>query len=67
MFDGKQQFFPLSKSEEGIYISSLSNGDAYNLTQIVNLRKDVNKEIVKKALNQVIKAHPYLLIELPAK
>ena len=60
----KQQFFPLSKSEEGIYISSLSNGDAYNLAHTVSLGKDVNKEEVEKALNKVCEAHPYIFTEL---
>ena len=59
-----KQLFPLSKSEEGIYISSLSGGDAYNLAHTVNLGKDFTKEDVEKALNKVVKAHPYLLTEL---
>lgn len=29
--------FPLSKSEEGIYISSINGGDAYNLAHTVSL------------------------------
>ena len=56
----KRQLFPLSKSEEGIYISSLSGGDAYNLAHLVNLGKDFKKEDVEVALNKVAKAHPYL-------
>ena len=30
----------LSKSEEGIYVSSLNGGDAYNLGNTINLGKD---------------------------
>ena len=46
--------FPLSKSEEGIYISSINGGDAYNLAHTVNLGKDVSKEQVEEALNKMI-------------
>ena len=56
--------FPLSKSEEGIYISSINGGDAYNLAHTVNLGKDVSKEEVEKALNKVAHAHPYLFTTL---
>lgn len=59
-----KQYFPLSKAEEGIYISSINGGDAYNLAHIVNLGKSVNKEQVEKALNEVAKAHPYLFTVL---
>lgn len=33
--------YPLSKSEQGLYISSLNSGDAYNLAHTVNLGNDV--------------------------
>ena len=56
--------FPLSKSEEGIYISSLNSGDAYNLAHLVNLGKGVSKEQVEEALNKVAEAHPYLFTVL---
>ena len=52
--------FPLSKSEEGIYISSLSGGDAYNLAHTVPLGKDVDKKVVEEALIKVCEAHPYI-------
>ena len=55
-----EKYYPLSKSEEGIYISSLSEGDAYNLANTVNLKKKYDKEKIEKALNEVLKAHPYL-------
>ena len=57
-------FFPLSKSEEGLYISSLSGGDAYNLANTVNLGKDVGVDQVNAALNKVFEAHPYLFTVL---
>ncbi len=41
-----KEFYPLSKSEEGIYISSLNGGDAYNLAHTVNLGKDFTKQQV---------------------
>ncbi len=56
--------YPLSKSEEGIYISSLNSGDAYNLAHVVNLGKDVSLDKVKGALKKVFEAHPYLFTVL---
>ena len=29
--------YPLTKSEQGLYISSLNSGDAYNLANTINL------------------------------
>ena len=59
-----KKLFPLSKSEEGIYISSLSLGDAYNLAHLVHLGKGWTKDDVENALKKVIQAHPYLLTQL---
>ena len=56
--------YPLSKSEQGLYISSLNSGDAYNLANTINLGKDVSLESVNKALNAVFEAHPYLFTVL---
>ena len=56
--------YPLSKSEQGLYISSLSSGDAYNLANIVNLGKNVTLEQVNKAVREVFKVHPYLFTVL---
>ena len=56
--------YPLSNSEQGLYISSLTSGDAYNLANTVNLGKDVSLEQVNKALNAVFNAHPYLFTVL---
>ena len=55
-----QKIYPLSKSEEGLYFSSLEAGDAYNLANTVSLGKDVNPTKVEEALNKVFEAHPYL-------
>ena len=54
------KFYPLSKSEQGLYISSLSSGDAYNLAHTVNLGKDVTLKKVSDALKKVCDAHPYI-------
>lgn len=54
----------LSKSEEGIYISSVNGGDAYNLAQTVNLGNKYSVNDVINALNKVAKAHPYLFTKL---
>ena len=50
----------LSKSEEGIYVSSLNGGDAYNLGNTINLGKDYSPEQIKEALDKVAIAHPSL-------
>ena len=54
------KYYPLSNSEQGLYISSLTSGDAYNLANTVNLGKNVSFEQVQNALKAVFKAHPYL-------
>ena len=54
------KYYPLSNSEQGLYISSLTSGDAYNLANTVNLGKDVSFEQVQNALKAVFNAHPYL-------
>ncbi len=58
------KYYPLSSSEQGLYISSLNSGDAYNLANVVNLGKDVTLEQVNKALNAIFEAHPYLFTVL---
>lgn len=37
-----KEFFPLSKTEQGIYVSCLQKTDAHNLTNYVNLGKDLD-------------------------
>ena len=56
----KKDFYNLSKTEESMYVSSLTGGDAYNLANLLKLGKDVTPEQVEKALNDVFEAHPYL-------
>ena len=58
------KFYPLSKSEQGLYISSLSSGDAYNLAHTVNLGKDVTLKKVSESLKKVCEAHPYIFTVL---
>lgn len=58
------KYYPLSNSEQGLYISSLSSGDAYNLANVVNLGKDVTLNQVNDALTKVFNAHPYLFTVL---
>ena len=55
-----KDYFPLSKTEEGIYVSCLTETDAYNLANVVNLGKNINLEKFNKAVNDVFEAHPYL-------
>ena len=59
-----EKYYPLSKSEQGLYISSLNGGDAYNLAHTVNLGKKVTLEEVNAALGKVFDAHPYLFTVL---
>lgn len=56
--------YPLSKSEQGLYISSLNSGDAYNLANTINLGRGITKEQVANALKAVFEAHPYLFTVL---
>ena len=56
----KKDFYNLSKTEESMYVSSLTGGDAYNVANLLNLGKDVTPKQVEKALNDVFEAHPYL-------
>jgi len=60
----ERKYFPLSKSEEGLYISSLSGGDAYNLANLVNLGKDYSLQDIENALKKIFEAHPYLFTVL---
>ena len=48
--------YPLTKSEQGLYISSLNSGDAYNLANTINLGKEVTKEQVNTALKLIVLA-----------
>ena len=56
--------YPLSKTEEGIYVSCLTPNDAYNLTNCVNLGSDLNVDRFVQAVKKVFAAHPYLFTVL---
>ena len=60
----KNEFYPLSKTEEGIFVSCLKETDAYNLANLVNLGSilDVNK--FADSVKKVFEAHPYLFTVL---
>ena len=53
--------YPLSKSEYGIYAAQMSSQDTvYNISVTVPLPGDVDAERFRKAVREVIEAHPYL-------
>ena len=56
--------YPLSKTEEGIYVSCLKKTDAYNVANVLNLGKDLDVIKLKDAINKVFDAHPYLFTVL---
>ena len=55
-----KEFYPLSKTEEGIYVSCLKQTDAYNLTNVINFGPNIDEAKFNDALNKVFEAHPYL-------
>ena len=55
-----EKLYPLSKTEEGIYVSSLKQTDAYNIANVINFGKHLNVEKFKKAIDDIFAAHPYL-------
>ncbi|MBR6071206.1 MAG: amino acid adenylation domain-containing protein [Acholeplasmatales bacterium] len=59
-----KEIYPLSKTEEGIYVSCLKETDAYNLTNVINLGSNLDVSKFIKALNKVFEAHPYLFTVL---
>lgn len=44
----KQDYFPLSKTEEGIYIACLNETDAYNLSNYLLLDSDIDVKKFKE-------------------
>lgn len=52
--------YPLSKTEEGIYVSCLKPTDAYNVANVLNLGKDIDIDRIKDAIYKIFEAHPYL-------
>ena len=55
-----KDMYTLSKTEEGLYISSLTSGDAYNVANAINLGKNVKLEQIQNAIEKIFEAHPYL-------
>jgi hypothetical protein len=51
---------PLSKTEEGIYVSCLKQTDAYNVANVLNLGKNIDVEKLKDAIKKIFESHPYL-------
>ena len=58
------KFYPLSKTEEGIYVACLNETDAYNLSNYLLLDNDVDLDRFKKAIKKVFDNHPYLFTVL---
>ena len=58
------QYYPLSKTEEGIYVSCLTPTDAYNLTNVLRLGKSLDVPRFTAAVAAVFDAHPYLFTVL---
>lgn len=59
-----RDYFPLSKTEEGIYVSCLQPTDAYNLANVIHLGKELDTERFASAVSSVFEAHPYLFTVL---
>ena len=59
-----KNYYPLSKTEEGIYVSCLEKTDAYNLPNLINLGKNIDILRFKEAVIKVFDAHPYLFTVL---
>ncbi len=55
-----KNYYPLSKTEEGIFASCLTPTDAYNLTNYVDLGTDLDVDRFVKGVKSVFEAHPYL-------
>ena len=60
----KNEFYPLSKTEEGIFVSCLKETDAYNLANLVNLGADLDVNKFADSVKKVFEAHPYLFTVL---
>ena len=62
----KQEVYPLGTSQEGVFIDCMANNGTtvYNIPYLFRLGKGVDITRVKKALEQVVDAHPYLKVRL---
>ena len=56
--------YPLSKTEEGIYVSCLNKTDAYNLANVIDLGCDIDINKFISSVKKVFLAHPYLFTVL---
>ena len=58
----EKDFYPLSKTQEGIFVESVSkaNSTNYNIPYLFKLSKDINIEKLKEAVVKVLNNHPYL-------
>lgn len=59
-----RDYFPLSKTEEGIFVSCLQPTDAYNLANVMKLGKELDVKRFVAAVSSVFEAHPYLFTVL---
>ena len=60
----RKELYPLSKTEEEIYIACLKETDAYNLANVMKLGKDIDVAKFREAVEKVFEAHPYLFTVL---
>ena len=58
----ERDFYPLSKTQEGIFVESVSkaNSTNYNIPYLFKLPKDIDIEKLKEAILRVLDIHPYL-------
>ena len=56
----KERFAPITPEELGIYLSCQNPTLAYNLPLLIPLEKKVEGALVKKALEEILAAHPAL-------
>ncbi len=63
-----QKSYPLSSVQQGVYVECIAKpgSTAYNLPVLLKLDPSVDMKRLKKALNDVIDAHPYLHARLEA-
>lgn len=62
----KTRYYPLSHSQRGIYYESMKrpNDTIYNIPTITKLPQKLDIQMFKKAVETVLKAHPYISTHL---
>ena len=55
-----KKYYPLTQSEQGIYLSCLQDTDAYNLSNYLLLDNDIDLDRFKESIKTVFDNHPYL-------